>query len=292
MTTIPNTRQMRPLSRKDMEDFAKEYEATQLNPAPDEDSATPDQVDPQTPPVVQLSPEEETYKKRFSDASRTIQDNLATIKAQAAESERLKQELADAKAKPLVKPSNVSDEALSKFYADYPEVTPILEAIIDRRAEALADKKVQGFEQQLTEKDKQAIQKMADLQKLQKAHPDYTEFEKDGSIFLEWLDKQSPAIKRFADYSQTQDIDTVIGVLDMFKAQVQVNNKPSGQNRKPISSNPASNSPIDIPASKTAFDAAKWDKDMDKAFSSNNKALQEKLMAQLHEAKANGLISY
>lgn len=288
MSTTQTTPRFRPLTPKDMADYAEELKATQLaaqNPVI-EDPATPDGTVPPAPATVQLTQaeydaliEDAKYKQRFGDQTRHTNELLEKERKRIAELEQKLKTPAQRFATP---------EEVSKFEQEV-TTTPVLKQLMDDLTEQKLQKWKEEQNKELEAQKALSKKQVEDVAKLSKVHPDWREFDTGASlheIFTTWLVTQPIRIQEMADYTTTGDMDGAIAVLSMFKAQVQVK---TGPNKKPSTTNPTQNTRAEIPQPKEGkFDMAKWDTDMDAAFKLGNKPLQNKLMAEFEKARAEG----
>lgn len=283
MSTNNPAPQFRPLTRKDMEEYEKELQATQANENALEEP-TPPPADPETPPAPPSQPEVD-WKKRFSDQTAYLNEQIALRKDLEKRVEAL-----EAKLNQQAQPKYATDEDLARFESEV-STTPVLKELIRREALKLIADSEKKFKTESDEEKALGRKQAEDVAKLSKAHPDWTEFDNGGSLhslFSGWLDKQSPTIQKLADYTTTRDMDGTIAVLNMFKAEVKVA-KPASSTKNPVGSNPASRSPTQVPTQKEgAFSVTEWEVKYDAASRSGNKALEKQLMADMQKAKSEG----
>lgn len=299
MSTANPTPRFRPLTPKDMEEYRKELEVTQAAAAAQnpeiEDPITPEDVvvlDPQEPnsPALTAAEIEELkqYKKRFADQTTYLNEQIRLRK----DAEK-KAEEADQKLKTKAQ-QYASDEDVQDFETKV-ETTPILKELMRRQTEEAKTSLRAELRAELDAEKKLSRKQIEDTAKLSKAHADWREYDSGAplnKIFNDWLNTQPMSIRKMADYtSNTHEedaMDNAIAVLSMFKAQVQVK---TGPNKKPTATNPAPNSRPDIPAPREGkFDMVKWEKEIGDALRLRDRPLQDKLMADMNKAKAEGRI--
>ena len=168
-----------------------------------------------------LTAEEKSFKKRYSDIRRHMQDKEAEHKA---ELEKLKSQLEAATRNELVLPKTAEDvEAWAK---KYPDVAGIVEAIAEKKAnERAAD--LEGRLKEIEAMRITAKRERAEVE-LAKLHPDFDSIRSDDA-FHEWAAKQ-PKVYQDALYENAEDVQSVARVIDMYKADMGIKTK------KPVSS--------------------------------------------------------
>ena len=167
-------------------------------------------------PEENLSAEEKSFKKRYSDIRKYMQDKDAEHKA---ELEKLKAQLDSAAKNELVLPK--SQEDIDAWSKKYPDVAGIVEAIADKKA----NERASDLDVRLKE-----IEEMRATAKREKAevallniHPDFEEIRADDA-FHEWAEKQ-PKVYQDALYENAEDVKSVARVIDMYKADNNIKTK-------------------------------------------------------------------
>lgn len=174
-----------------------------------------------------LSREEESFKKRYGDLRRHMQEKEQEWKTKF---EQLEQSLNKAAKNELVLPKNEKDiEAWAK---KYPDVAAIVEAIADRKAQersADIDKRLKEVEQIRVQarKDKAEAELMS-------FHPDFAQIRSDDA-FHEWAEGQ-PKWVQDALYDNVDDAKSVARVIDLYKADMGIETKRSGSSDKAAAS--------------------------------------------------------
>lgn len=167
-------------------------------------------------PEENLSAEEKSFKKRYSDIRKYMQDKDAEHKA---ELEKLKSQLDSAAKNELVLPKSQDDiDAWSK---KYPDVAGIVEAIADKKASERAtdlDARLKEIEEmRATAKREKAEVALLNI------HPDFEQIRADDA-FHEWAAKQ-PKVYQDALYENAEDVDSVARVIDLYKADNNIKTK-------------------------------------------------------------------
>ena len=152
-------------------------------------------------PEEQLSAEEKSYKKRYGDLRRHMNELTDRIKELEAANK-------DGNIKP---PKNEADVAA--WMKKYPDVAAIVEAIADKKAA----EKFAGAEARLKQID--AISAEAERKKneseIRAVHRDFDEL-RDSDKFHEWAAEQ-PKWVQDALYENADDPKSVIKVIDLYK---------------------------------------------------------------------------
>lgn len=193
-------------NRRRIEQDEAELEALMSGNAPQstqEDSEAERKAEPQQEVEEKLSKEEQTYKKRYGDLRKHMNELNARIK-----------ELEEAKtATPqgLTPPKSEAD--VEAWMRKYPDVAAIVEAIADKKASA----KFASAEDRLRRIDEMSIE--AERQKheneIRAVHSDFDEL-RSSDEFHSWADEQ-PKWVQDALYENDDDPRSVIKVIDLYK---------------------------------------------------------------------------
>ena len=152
-----------------------------------------------------LSPEERSFKKRYGDLRRHMQQKEKEWQ------ERLEALEGQAKNRKIVPPK--SDEDIEKWARKYPDVAGIVETIAAKKAQEL----FKSAESRFAELDKiqyEATRTKAENQ-IRDAHPDFDKL-RDSDAFHDWADAQ-PKWVQDALYENADDPASVIRVIDLYK---------------------------------------------------------------------------
>ena len=157
---------------------------------------------------AELSGEEKTFKQRYSDIRRHMQDKEKDFSAKL---EKLEKQLDLATKNELVLPK--SEEEIDAWARKYPDVAGIVEAIAAKEA----DKKSSSLDARLLE-----IEELRSTAKREKAeaellgmHSDLVSI-RDDDAFHTWADNQ-PKWVQDALYENSDDAASVIRVIDLYK---------------------------------------------------------------------------
>ena len=151
-----------------------------------------------------LSPEERTYKKRYSDLRKHLNKQTEEIK-------ELKAKMDNAVKGDLRPPS--SDESIEAWAKKYPEIASIVETIATKKADekfATADQRLQEIDKLNAETHRTKAES-----EIRKAHPDFDEL-RDSDDFHTWAGEQ-PKWVQDALYENQDDPRSVVRVIDLFK---------------------------------------------------------------------------
>jgi len=171
-----------------------------------------------------LSSEEKTYKKRYSDL-RSHQNK------QAEELKAIKAQLNSAQERGDIRPPK-SDEELEAWSRQYPDVA----AIVERIAEKKAQEKFSGAESRLKEIDRITAEsdrnRMED--EIRAMHPDFNEL-RSSDVFHDWAGEQ-PKWVQDALYENSEDPASVTRVIDLYKVDKGLDNKTRKKSSKSAAS--------------------------------------------------------
>jgi len=163
-----------------------------------------------------LSAEEKTFKKRYADIRKHMQDKDAEHKAAL---EKLQKQLEAATKNELVLPK--SEDEVEAWAKKYPDVAGIIEAIADKKANERAsdlDGRLKEIEElRVTAKREKAEAELAQM------HPDFNSIREDDA-FHTWAEGQPQWIQN-ALYENTDDAKSVARVIDLYKTDKGITTK-------------------------------------------------------------------
>jgi len=202
-----------------------------------------------TEEVVEVEPanaEEKSFKKRYGDLRRHMQDKE---KDWDDKFKTLQRQLEDSTKQEIKLPK--SDGDIEAWAEQYPDVAAIVETIAIKKAKEQAA----GLEERVKEIDEMkadASRKKAEVE-LMTAHPDFGEIRDDDS-FHEWVDEQ-PKWVQDALYENASDSRSAARAIDLYKADMGINTKKPASNNKDAarSVNSRSNATPDSEDSKNVF---------------------------------------
>ena len=153
--------------------------------------------------------EEKTFKKRYGDLRRHMQEKEKEFQGQL---EELKKQLDSATRKEMKLPK--SEEDLEKWVKEYPDVAAIIETIAIKKAreqaKSLEDKMKAVDDMQYTAKKEKAEAELMHL------HPDFGDI-RDSDDFHEWAEDQPKWIQD-ALYENDNDAKSAARAIDLYKA--------------------------------------------------------------------------
>lgn len=168
------------------------------------------------------SAEERSFKKRYGDLRRHSQQQQTQLQSQIDE---LKQQLEQSTSNQIKLPK--SEEELSEWARQYPDVAKIVETIAIKKAkeqtEAL-DQRLKSLDEReaLTAKDKAEAE-------LLRMHPDFDEI-RDDDEFHNWVDEQPKWVQQ-ALYENDTDARAAARAIDLYKADKKIATKKSTGSR-------------------------------------------------------------
>jgi len=157
----------------------------------------------------QLDAEEESYKKRYQDIQRHIQnvrnqkdEELSAVKAQL-----------DAATRKQIKFPK-TDEEVEAWAGRYPDVAKIVDTIARKRANEALEEGEKRLVQ--VEKFEKSLHRQSAEQELTKLHPDFAEIRQDRS-FHEWVSLQPTALQDSV-YKNNTDAKWASRTIDLYKS--------------------------------------------------------------------------
>ena len=152
-----------------------------------------------------LSPEEKSFKKRYGDLRRHMQEKEKEF------NEKLEALTKQSKKANIVPPK--SDEDIDAWAKQYPDVAGIVETIAAKKAKEMFGK-AESRLQELDEAHNEALRMKAENQ-IRKAHDDFDDL-RQSEKFHDWAEEQPKWVKD-ALYENMDDPASVIRVIDLYK---------------------------------------------------------------------------
>jgi hypothetical protein len=162
--------------------------------------------------------EEKTFKKRYGDLRRHMQDKEKEFQTQI---DVLKKQLDSASRKEIKLPK--SDEDIESWASKYPDVAAIVETIAIKKAREQA-KTLEERMKAVDEMQYSAKKEKAEAE-LMRLHPDFDEI-RDSDDFHEWAEDQ-PKWVQDALYENDNDARSAARAIDLYKADRGMSNKKS-----------------------------------------------------------------
>jgi len=193
--------------KKRIEEDEKELEALikqRKGEAPETEEEEPKaeaKAEPEAETEEKLSAEEQTYKKRYGDLRRHMNELTEKIKELEAAQKEGK----------ITPPKNEADVAA--WMKKYPDVAAIVEAIAEKKA----SEKFSGAEARLKQIDAMSAEaeRKKNESEIRAVHKDFDDL-RDSDVFHEWAAEQ-PKWVQDALYENADDPKSVIKVIDLYK---------------------------------------------------------------------------
>ena len=172
---------------------------------PQEEEATETQEANSEVEEATLSPEEKSFKKRYGDLRRHMQEKEKewNEKFEAFEKRMKKEAIAPPK----------SDEDIEEWAKQYPDVAGIVETIAAKKAQEMfskADARLKELDQAQSE-----AQRMKAENAIRKSHEDFDDL-RASDEFHDWANEQ-PKWVQDALYENSDDPASVVRVIDLYK---------------------------------------------------------------------------
>ena len=164
----------------------------------------------------EVTGEEKTFKKRYGDLRRHMQEKDKDVQNQINE---LKRQLTDATQKEIKLPK--SEEDIDAWVSQYPDVAAIVETIAIKKAREQSSALEERMKT-LDEMQSNVTREKAESALL-KFHPDFNEI-KDEDSFHEWADEQ-PKWVQDALYENDNDARSAARAIDLYKADMGITSK-------------------------------------------------------------------
>ena len=190
----------------------------ELNKLLKEQKEAKDDNNSETESNIEESPEEKTFKKRYSDLRRHQQKQAEDFKK---EIETLRSQLSEATKKEMKLPK--SDEDIEAWASEYPDVAAIVETIAMKKSNERA-KELEDRMKAIDEMQTNATKEKAEAE-LIRIHPDYSEI-RDSDDFHNWAEEQ-PAWVQKALYENDNDAKSAARAIDLYKSDREKSEKVS-----------------------------------------------------------------
>ena len=152
-----------------------------------------------------LSAEERTFKKRYGDLRRHVQQKEKEWEEKFSALEKR------SKREGIIPPK--SDEDIDNWAQQYPDVAGIVETIAAKKAQEMFEKaniRIKEIEEERMELKRDSAENV-----IRKAHSDFDDL-RAADEFHNWADEQPKWVKD-ALYENSDDPDSVIRVIDLYK---------------------------------------------------------------------------
>lgn len=187
-----------------------------------------------------LSREEKSFKKRYGDVRRHMQQKEKDWEEKFTALEaRLGQE--------NIRPPK-SDEDIESWAKEYPDVASIVETIAAKKAQEMFNKAEDRL-QRLDAKEAEMSRSSAE-QDIRKAHPDFDKL-READEFHDWVDDQ-PKWVQDALYENSDDAASVVRVIDLYKVDNGMTKSDYAAKRKAAAGTVKKASKVEVEADDTA----------------------------------------
>ena len=227
-------------NRKRIEEDEKEIQELEGKTQEEEEVAV--EATEEEPEVEEknLSREEKSFKKRYGDVRRHMQQKEKEWEEKFAALEaRLGQE--------SIRPPK-SDEDIESWAKEYPDVASIVETIAAKKAQEMFNKAEDRL-QRLDAKEAEMSRSTAE-QDIRKAHSDFDKL-RSADEFHDWVDEQ-PKWVQDALYENSDDAASVIRVIDLYKVDNGMTKSDYAAKRKAAAKTVKKASKIEVEADDTA----------------------------------------
>ena len=153
--------------------------------------------------------EERTFKKRYGDLRRHSQEKEKDFQKQLDD---LKSQLSKATKKEMKLPK--SDEDISEWAKEYPDVAAIVETIATKKAREQSEDIAKRIKE-IDERDANSIKEKAEVELL-RLHPDFADI-RESDDFHDWADEQPKWIQN-ALYENDNDAKSAARAIDLYKS--------------------------------------------------------------------------
>jgi len=175
-----------------------------------------------------LTPEEKTFKKRYGDLRRHVQEKE---KSYQDEIFNLRQQLTQTASQEIKLPK--SDEEIAQWSQEYPDVAKIVESIATKKAKEL-DSSLEERMKLIAEREAQSTRAMAEAE-LMRIHPDFDTIRNDQD-FHDWVELQPRWVQQ-ALYENESDSKSAARAIDLYKIDMGITDTPT--KKKPDASKEA-----------------------------------------------------
>ena len=187
-----------------------------------------------------LSREEKSFKKRYGDVRRHMQQKEKEWESKFSALEaRLGQE--------NIRPPK-SDEDIETWAAEFPDVASIVETIAAKKAQEMFNKAEDRL-QKLDAKEAEMTRSSAE-QDIRKAHPDFDKL-READDFHDWVDEQ-PKWVQDALYENSDDAASVVRVIDLYKVDNGMTKSDYAAKRKAAAGTVKKASKVEVEADEAA----------------------------------------
>ena len=213
-----------------------------------------------------LSKEEKSFKTRYGDVRRHMAAKEKEFNSRIKE---LEEQLSGTKK--LVPPK--SDEDISKWASEYPDVAGIVETIAEKKAQEMFNKANIQIEE-LSKARQETTRKTAESE-IKESHKDFDKL-RDSDDFHEWVEVQPKWVQN-ALYENTDDAKSVIRVIDLYKVDKGLTSSDQKNKTKAAASlvNKTSRTQVDAEELADTIKESDVDRMSDKQYEANYDKIQK-----------------
>ena len=195
----------RPYSQEERIKKDEEELETLLKEQKGEAESTEEKVEVEAEPK---NAEEKTFKKRYGDLRRHTQEKEKEFQSQLDE---LKNQLSKATKKEMKLPK--SDEDISEWAKEYPDVAAIVETIATKKAREQSEDIAKRIKE-IDERDANSVKEKAEVELL-RLHPDFSDI-RESDDFHDWAEEQPKWVQN-ALYENDNDAKSAARAIDLYK---------------------------------------------------------------------------
>lgn len=224
-------------SRKYSNDDKRKYEEEELERLIAEQNGETAEVKEEEQDQEPVNAEDRSFKKRYGDLRRHMQEKEKTWDEKFKQLER---QLEQSTKQEIKLPK--SDDDIEAWATQYPDVAAIVETIAIKKAREQAE----GLESRVKEIDEmkaEAARKKAEIE-LMEAHPDFGKI-RDSDEFHDWVDQQ-PKWVQDALYENDSDSRSAARAIDLYKSDMGIKTRKSSSSRdaaRSVNSRSGNNAP-------------------------------------------------
>lgn len=207
---------------EETESSSEDTEDTKVQTASnsEQEEQAPQEGEAQEDDDAGLSAEEKSFKKRYGDLRRHMQEKEKEWNDRLESLEKRKQK------ESIVPPK--SDEDIEAWAKEYPDVAGIVERIASQKAKEMFSKAEERLKE-LDEAHNEALRMKAE-NVIRKTHDDFDEL-RQSDAFHNWADEQPKWVKD-ALYENSDDPASVIRVIDLYKVDKGLTTAAKRDNKK------------------------------------------------------------
>jgi len=212
--------------------------------------------------------EEDTFKKRYGDLRRHMQQSMQQKDAQL---QKMQEQLAQATRQQIRFPK--SEEEVAAWSQKYPDVAKIIDTIAQKRVQealAIGEKELNKVKQLEVKLNREKAEK-----ELRDAHPDFDQIRSD-SKFHDWV-MQQPQYVQDALYKNNTDARAAARAIDLYKADNGIKRKRPVSNKdaaRSVGRTSSANAPV---SGRARFSESQVEKMSPREYEANEDAILDSM---------------